>query len=429
MNLLANGLHRACLRRQSTGRLKPMPPPLRVFVILCVLLAGPVAGQSLPPGVIIDRSPDFERVYVACPSIAILPDGSYVASHSWFGPGTTNDTTEVFASSDRGHTWTHLSKVVGQWWSTLFVHRGQLYLLGVDREYGHVVIRRSVDGGRTWTTPQDAQTGRLSEKPGYHGAPMPVLTHGGRLWRAFELSGGLASDLAAEVARHPAGGGYNTGVWGDLYIRPRLQWASLVLSVPEDADLLQASQWRHSEPLFHPESESQWIEGNVLAAPDGRLVNILRTNPRTETGSPTRTSTVVTIVDVSPDGSRQSWQPATAVAAFPGGGSKFTVRYDERSRRYWSLPNLQRDPAAYRSQVALASSADLRDWRVDAVVLEHPEPRHHAWQYLDWQFDGEDLIAVSRTAWEGSKAAHDANYFTFHRVAGFRTNPAQIRSP
>lgn len=392
----------------------------RNLFALFLLLVVPVCAQSLPPGVIIDRSPDFERVYVACPSIAALSDGTFVASHSWFGPGTTNDTTEVFASLDRGRTWQHRARIVGQWWSTLFVHRGQLYLLGVDREYGRIVIRRSSDGGREWTTPHDARTGRLTDKPGYHGAPVPVLVNGGRIWRAFELSGGLASELKAEAARHSTGGGYNTGLWGDLYIRPRLQWASLVLSAPEHGDLLDAGQWRHSEPLFHPESESQWIEGNVLCTPDGRLVNVLRTNPRTATGSPSRTSIVVTIVDVSPDGRRQTWNPATAVVPFPGGGSKFTVRYDEPTRRYWSLPNLQQDPAAYRSIVALASSADLREWRVETIVLQHPEPRHHAWQYLDWQFDGEDLVAVSRTAWEGSKAAHDANYFTFHRIAGFR---------
>ncbi len=29
-------------------------------------------------------------------------------------------------------------------------------------------------------------------------------------------------------------------------------------------------------------------------------------------------------------------------------------------------------------------------------------------------------IAVSRTAWDGSHNFHDANYFTFHRVEGFR---------
>ncbi|MFM9091938.1 MAG: sialidase family protein [Verrucomicrobiota bacterium] len=397
-----------------------MKPRLLFSVLLVPLLF----AASPPPGVIIDRSPDFERVYVACPSIAILPDGSYAASHSWFGPGTTNDTTEVFTSTDRGATWTHRARVLGQWWSTLFVHRGQLYLLGVDREYGRIVIRRSGDGGLNWTTPVDDRSGRLTVRPGYHGAPVPVLAHGGRLWRAFELAGGPAADFASEVARHPVAGGYNTGVWGDLYIRPRLEWSALVLSAAEDADLLRADAWRFSEPLAHAESASQWIEGNVLPAPGGRLVNLLRTNPRTGTGAPSRTSTVVTMVDIVDDGRRQTWAPATAVVTFPGGGSKFTIRHDARSGRYWSLPNLQADPAAYRSIVVLASSADLRAWRVEATILQHPEPRHHAWQYLDWQFDGEDLIAVSRTAWEGSRAAHDANYFTFHRIAGFRSRGA-----
>ena len=403
-----------------------MFPRLLLALLLAPLL---LAASPPPPGVIIDRSPDFARIYVACPSIAILPDGSYAASHSWFGPGTTNDTTEVFTSADRGATWTHRARLPGQWWSTLFVHRGQLHLLGVDREYGRIVIRRSGDGGRSWTTPVDDRTGRLTARPGYHGAPVPVLAHAGRLWRAFELSGGPAADFAAEVAQPPAAGGYNTGVWGDLYIRPRLEWSSLVLSAAEDADLLRADAWRFSEPLAHVGSASQWIEGNVLRAPDGRLVNVLRTNPRTATGAPSRNSTVVTLVDVASDGRRQTWDPATAVVPFPGGGSKFTIRHDPRTRRYWALPNLQADPAAYRSIVVLASSADLRAWRVEATVLQHPEPRHHAWQYLDWQFDGEDLIAVSRTAWEGSRAAHDANYFTFHRIAGFRTRGGAPASP
>ncbi|MFM7749834.1 MAG: hypothetical protein ACKPB0_05405, partial [Opitutaceae bacterium] len=123
-----------------------------------------------------------------------------------------------------------------------------------------------------------------------------------------------------------------------------------------------------------------WIEGNVLPAPGGRLVNLLRTNPRTGTGAPSRTSTVVTMVDIVDDGRRQTWAPATAVVPFPGGGGKFTIRHDARSGRYWSLPNLQADPAAYRSIVVLASSADLRAWRVEATILQHPEPRHHAWQ-------------------------------------------------
>ncbi len=41
-------------------------------------------------------------------------------------------------------------------------------------------------------------------------------------------------------------------------------------------------------------------------------------------------------------------------------------------------------------------------------------------QYADWQFDGDDLVAVVRTAW-GAGNYHDANFITFHRVKNFRT--------
>jgi len=48
-------------------------------------------------------------------------------------------------------------------------------------------------------------------------------------------------------------------------------------------------------------------------------------------------------------------------------------------------------------------------------------PLHHAWQYVDWVFDGDDLVAASRTAYGDSHNFHDANYLTFHRVRHFRT--------
>ena len=58
------------------------------------------------------------------------------------------------------------------------------------------------------------------------------------------------------------------------------------------------------------------------------------------------------------------------------------------------------------------------------MVLYHPGVEKHAFQYLDWQFDGADLIAVSRTAFDddggGADNQHNANYLTFHRVRNFR---------
>jgi len=344
--------------------------------VMCVATLLPVAfalplAASEPPSVVIDRSPDFARVYVGCPSIAVLPGGSYVASHSWFGPGTPNSQTAVFTSADRGKTWKHAADIDGQWWSTLFVHNDALYIMGVGKRYGYAVIRRSTDGGRTWTNPTDGKTGLL-----------------------------LADDEDAE-----AGGGW-----------PR-HFRALVVSAPADADLLDAANWTatnrlHLNPEWIVSDRPGWLEGNVVVTPEGGLVNILRVNDdRGDTAA---------IVRISPDGRTLTFDPETDFIDFPGGRSKFTIRYDPVTKRYWSLVNKQRNPTAYRNVLALTASADLRRWEVRSIILRHIERDHHAWQYVDWLFDGDDIIAVSRTAWDGSHNAHDANYFTFHRIANFR---------
>jgi len=55
----------------------------------------------------------------------------------------------------------------------------------------------------------------------------------------------------------------------------------------------------------------------------------------------------------------------------------------------------------------------------------------HGFQYIDWQFDGNDIIAVSRTAFEDERGLpvrqHDANYFLFHRFTNFRGTTTEIR--
>ena len=122
---------------------------------------------------------------------------------------------------------------------------------------------------------------------------------------------------------------------------------------------------------------------------------------------------------VAPDG-RASFDVRRGFVDFPGGSSKFTIRFDEKSGRYWSLVNKQRNPWAYRNVVALTSSRDLKNWIVHCYVLRHADHKNHAWQYIDWQFEGDNIIFVSRTAWGDSSSAHDANYFTFHRLRDFR---------
>jgi hypothetical protein len=81
-------------------------------------------------------------------------------------------------------------------------------------------------------------------------------------------------------------------------------------------------------------------------------------------------------------------------------------------------------PSSIRNTLALIASNDLRNWDVRCVVLHHQEARSHAFQYADWQFDGDDLIVASRTAYDdglgGAHNAHDANFMTFHRIKKFR---------
>jgi hypothetical protein len=317
--------------------------------------------------------------------------------------GDHGDTTDVYASADKGRTWARRATVKGQWWSSLFVHRGDLYLMGTSQARGYCVIRRSTDGGKTWTEPTDADSGLLLADGMYHCAPVPVLVHAGRLWRGMEDGAG------------PKG-------WDRKF-------KAFVMSAPVGADLLKASSWTCSNRLAHDSTWlggkfGGWLEGNAVATPDGEVVDVLRVQ---QPGYPETAA----VVRVSADGKTATFDPANDFIPFPGGGKKFTIRFDPASKRYWALANHVPkefegpNAASRRNTLALICSADLRAWEVRRVVLQHPDVKAHGFQYADWQFDGRDLIAVVRTASEepdGTPAhnAHDANHLTFHRVADFR---------
>lgn len=357
----------------------------------------PTQHPETPPGVVISRSPDFATVYVGSPSIAVLPDGSYVASHDSFGPGTQKDTTLVFRSTDRGRRWEKRCELRGQWWSGLFVHDGVLYTMGTNGPGGGVAIRRSDDGGRTWTDPCDDRSGLLRTGGRHHCAPVPVVEWRGRLWRAYEWKheGGRLADN--EV---------------------------LVMSVPVGADLLRAENWRVSEHVRWPVIAPYlgWREGNAVVDPDDNLVVIIRVDEHRRGG-------IAAMVRLMPDGRTLAFDPTGDFIRFPGGCKKFTIRHDPVSNRYWSLTNWAQDkdmpPKALnvermRNTLALTSSAELRHWTVEAVVLYHPDVRNVGFQYADWQFEGDDIIAAVRTAFGGATNCHNATYLTFHRIANFR---------
>lgn len=378
-----------------------------------LLLAGALLGSHLAPaaegvpGIVVAHSPKSSGLYIGSPSLAVLTNGDYLASHDFFGAKSEEfqqPNVVVYRSSDRGQNWKQVSRLQGAFWHNLFVHRGATYIMGPDKHHGRIVIRRSTDGGTTWTTPADTTTGLLTPEGQYHTAPMPMVEHEGRLWRAFE----------------DAMGGTE---WGKRY-------RAGMLSVPVEADLLQATNWVFSNFLARDEKWldgkfNAWLEGNAVVDPAGNIVNILRVDTP---GLPE----MAAIVQVSKDGRVASFDPKTGFIEFPGGAKKFTIRRDPQGPLYWTLATVPkpadvgtRKPGGVRNRLVLARSSDLRHWEERCELLYHPDVARHGFQYVDWQFDGNDMIALCRTAFDdpegGARNNHDANYLTFHRIQSFRS--------
>ncbi len=355
----------------------------------------PALDDAQVPGVVITHSPASSGRFIGSPSIAILPNGDYLASHDFFGPKaghTTSATSVIFSSSDRGKRWQKIAEIGPLFWGKLFVWRDAVYILGTRHEYGDVLLRRSVDEGRSWTEPSDATTGLLRQGR-YHCAPCPTLFHKGQIWRSMEL--------------------FTGGDWGNF--------DALVMAASADSDLLKAENWHFSAPL-PKQAGFSWLEGCMALTTDGQIVDVLRTNGQGDDRA--------AIVHVADEGKTLSFNPDQDLIDMPGGGSKFTIRYDSATARYWSIVSQQTNPSAYRNHLVLTSSATLRDWQVESPLLFHPDREKHAWQYIDWQFEGDDIIFISRTAYDdglgGAHRAHDANYLTFHRIPNFRSRQPEL---
>jgi hypothetical protein len=360
---------------------------------------------QIPPGTVIDHIPASRVRYIGSPSITVLPNGEYIAAHDIFGPSSPGSKPDnellIFGSLDNGLTWIKRAEIKG-FWCNLFIHNEALYVIGVTEDYGYGMIRRSLDGGRNWTTPTCRTNGLLLKNAQYHTAPVPVVFHANRIWRAMEDGEGGKE-------------------WGKRF-------RSFIMSASVDADLLVAENWTLTNHISGDETWLEgnfggWLEGNAVVTPDGQMINILRVAVM---HAPEKAA----VISISPDGHHAAFDPQTGFIDFPGGAKKFTIRFDAESGCYWSLVNYARPeflalkPGEVRNTLALTRSTDLKNWEIRAILLEHPDPFHHAFQYVDWLIEGDDIIAVSRTAFDdaqgGAHNNHDANFLTFHRFHQFR---------
>ena len=395
-----------------------------------LFLAGmAIASAALsekPPGTVVVASPDSARVFFGSPSIACLSKDTYAVSYDTSRLHPRGGHTALSLSTNRGVSWQLTAETPGVHWATLFTHQNALWLIGIGTSGhpGSIQLRRSSDEGRSWTTPSNAASGLLLTGGKFHCAPTPVLVHGGRIWRAFE-----------EFA--PTGN--------------RRIFRAFMLSAPADANLMEATNWTRSSSVacesqwLHVRTPS-WLEGNAVATPSGEVVDILRVESHQADGGKIELPApfqniprfeVAAMLQISTDGQTARFDPTQGFFHFIGSESKFTIRYDPVSQRYWTLANKitnlrsgadwTHSPHHQRNVIVLTSSPDLRNWQEHYRLLSYAAgtavtkaDSKVGFQYLDWQFEGDDIVAVSRTTWNGANY-HDANYITFHRLSRFRS--------
>ena len=295
---------------------------------------------------------------------------------------------------------------------TIFNIGDTIYGIACRQEYGDVVIRRSDDGGYTWTTPEDENTGLLlkcgpkKENPNYQVTPGTTIING-RVYLPLD-----------DLRTYPGGPG-----WGAHMFH------TCVLSAPIDADLLKSSSWtlsskvafdgkKYKDPAIADEN-SGWLEGNIVQAPDGSLANITRLQ--------INQLNKVSYLTLSEDGKELKFDYDTGIVDFPGGRSKFKIAKDPVSGLYLTFCNkIVGNYETIRNYLILAVSKDLRHWEHVADVMkddstDDPEESKlkTGFQYVDWKFDGDDIVYLVRVSYKGANNYHDSNRIWFCRMKNY----------
>ncbi len=367
-------------------------------------------GDKLLEGVTVnylhpeDEAYSFSGQYLCSPSLVRAPQGHLLASMDVFAPNAPQNLTLIFRSDDEGQSWHYVCELFPCFWGKMFVHRGRLYMLGVSTEYGDLLIGASDDGGRSFSQPSVLWRGAChSREDGIHKNPQPVVEYAGRLWNTCEW-----------------------GCWAHG------THAAMVFSCDANADLTDPASWRFTPPVAYDPSwpgtaagkSAGNIEGTLTVLPDGRLYNIMRYDMSRCT--PDHGLALAYRVDTDDPDAPLAYSHAVRL---PGNHSKFEIRYDAVSGCYFSIiSRIRASENRYdRNLLSLMVSRDARSWAVacDLIDATDRDPKQVGYQYVDFLFDGNDLLYLTRAAVNGAHNFHDANYSIFSRIKNFRRYAAE----
>jgi len=279
-------------------------------------------------------------------------------------------------------------------------------MLSCSTEYGDLLISKSVDGGKTFPAPVCLLRGANGKagSSGCHKNPQNIVYYNGRLYETMEWA-------------------YTTSTGTDWN---SYRFAAMVMSIDENDDLLVPENWSFSEPVkfdpnFAPEVKDMpesavTIEGTLVVAPDGNLYNIMRFSKQGH----------AIVYKVNTEDSEAPLE-YSRIMEFPAHLSKFMIKYDDVSKKYYSIgchiyDYSDNSKAWARNMLVLYSSEDLVKWNIVKVLYDYRHVDHMkmGMQYVDFSFEGDDIICQIRTAMNEPRDFHDANYSIFDRVKNFR---------
>ncbi len=123
-----------------------IPFPRVVLFLLVAAFIGaalwwyPRRQLAPPPGVVITHAPLWKGSYIGSPSLAILPNGDYVACRDFFGPASRRiqirHDAGLSGRVDRGRRGSCGPRCGGRTTRCSLCIAGALYLLGVNRHAG-----------------------------------------------------------------------------------------------------------------------------------------------------------------------------------------------------------------------------------------------------------------------------------------------------
>lgn len=342
-----------------------------------------------------DGAYGFSGRFLCSPSWVRLPDGRLLASMDVFGH--PQNLTLLFDSDDDGRSWHYVSELMPCFWGKLFLHKGDVYMLACSTEYGDLLIGKSTDGGKTFGTPVALLRGSHPGSLGVQHNPQNILVYNGRIYETLEW-----------------------GSWG----QPEKPFAAMVMSAAVDDDLLDPASWHFTPPVVY---DASWpgtvnsgnpynIEGTLVISPKGELLDVNRYG---RTGSYGKV--IAYKVDTADPDAPLAY---SHMIDFPANESKFMIKFDEKSGKYWSVATRIVDDAHIyaRNLLSLMVSDDLEHWRVAKDVYDYlaDDPAKVGFQYVDFSFEGDDILFDCRTAMNGADSYHNSNYATFDRIENFR---------